>query len=470
MMSKMVDGSNNFRMKLSMSQSHHRDALYTALQGDVAILVGGLHKCRYNTDRDLPFRQESNFLYYTGCSMPDCLAVLDAKHKSFTLFVPRLDAAHAIWVGKIPTNDEILKEHGATKVLYTDEFASFLKTLSGRKAHTVDNLSMKAPADLAAAGLTEVGDLAAISAKQRLYKDEWEVAQIRHACEISRDAFIKVLTTFKAPMHEYEAEALYVGAVMRRGAKFTSFETITASGSHASTLHYVDNKYPTAEHDVLLLDAGCEINGYASDNTRTFPLSRTFLPEQEAIYKTVLRCNKECIAMARHGIKWPDVHLHGLRILLEGLRDLGLVRSEYDFEEQFNLGVPSVFQPHGLGHMMGLDVHDVGAKPSQEELDKTADDKRLKYIRTRVVLEPGMVITVEPGCYFIEGLLEAAKNDPQMAKHFNFDKINKYKKICGGYRIEDDILITDGAPVVMPAAPKELSELYALRMVAHAAK
>lgn len=314
--------------------------------------------------------------------------------------------------------------------------------------------------------MTLVNDLQPILAEIRIIKDAKDIEDIEKACAINAAAFNFTMSKFKAGQHEYEAEAMHAYIYLKHGSRVNSFGTIAASGHNASTLHFVNDVNKTQDGQTFLLDAGCEWNLACSDHTRTFPVGKKFTPKQEELYKIVLACNKRGIELAKPGVKWEDVHFGCLEVLLEGLRKTGMVRSNLDFKEQLAIGIPTIFQPHGLGHMLGLNTHDVGGYNS--EIKKSTDDHRIRYLRTRRVLQEGMILTVEPGLYFIEGFLDEAKKNPEKAKHLNFEVIAQYEHECGGYRIEDDILITKDGNKVLPGPVKELDEIYALRAVAYA--
>lgn len=300
----------------------------------------------------------------------------------------------------------------------------------------------------------------------RVYKDEKEIEEMRTTCAINAKAFNYVMSHFKDGMMEYEAEAMHAFIYLRNGARFPSFFAITAAGSNASTLHFVDNTHQAHAGQVFEIDAGCEVRNSCSDHTRTFPVSQRFTKRQEELYKVVLAAQSAGIETAKPGVAWEDVHFAALRQLLIGLREAGIVNPEGDIEEQHKLGVASIFMPHGVGHLLGLNTHDVGGY--NDQIKKNTTDPRIRYLRTRRTLAPGMVLTVEPGLYFIQGFLDQAKSDPKMAKHINFEKVEEYRAECGGYRIEDDIVITKDGCEVLPGPAKQLEAVYALRDAAYA--
>ncbi|KAH0577819.1 Xaa-Pro dipeptidase [Spironucleus salmonicida] len=435
--------------------TQHRDNLYKAIGTECAFLSSGVSQCRYDTDRDIQFRQESNFYYFTGYTEPDCFALFNGEAKSATLFIPKLGADHALWVGKIEPNESI-EARLSIKVLFIEELEKELGTLQNKTFHIIQDIptipNYKVP--------NPVNDLKSISGELRLIKDSEEIKNLELSSIANKEAFTFIMSNFKAGMYEYEVEGMHKYIVAKHGCKVESFECITATGSNASTLHWVNNSFQSKAGDTFLCDAGCEYNLYASDNTRVFPVSKRFTQKQENLYETVLTSNKVAIASIKPGIKMEELHLIALAEILKGLRKHGLVKEELSFDEQMSIGIPCIFQPHGLGHLMGLDVHDIGAFTDQF---KRSTDPRCARLRTTRIMVEGMVITIEPGLYFIDGFLDAAKVDPKKSQHLNFDVIEEYRKECGGYRIEDDILVTKDGHYIFPSAVKEIQDIYKLR-------
>ena len=459
-------------------------------------IAAGKEATLYNTDRDLTFRQESNFWYLTGCDLANTYALFDADKKTYTLFVENLGEEYALWSGAIRSLEQQQKEYQCDKILFVEDAKETLKKATDSlmtefgKCKIITSGIFNEVADFIKpiteeiAGVTmEITD--DYIACNRLYKTKYEIENLKKACQINADSITNVLKNFRYDMNggakEYTVSGMYEGYCIEHGSEHFSFNTIAAVGKSASILHNMKNNKPVHDKEVFLLDVGCEINGYCSDHTRCFPTGTRFTPEQEAIYKIVLRCNKECIERTVPGAKWADVHIHSLRVLLEGLREEGLINKDTgSLEEQLELGIPSYFLPHGLGHLLGLTDHDSAGylKVNKDKNGKIigfnkfekSKDFRLKYLRTGHVLEPNMCITVEPGCYFSPAFIERARNDKTISKHFNFEKIEHYANVCGGYRIEDDIIITETGNEILPAPVKELEDIYKLRDEAYSKK
>lgn len=292
-------------------------------------------------------------------------------------------------------------------------------------------------------------------------KDQHEIELIRRANEISGLAHRNVLQAIHKMVNETEIEAAFLDTCISHGAKDQAYGIIAASGQNAATLHYTKNNNPLKGRPLVLLDAGAEWHCYASDVTRTFPLHGQW-PNAETrnIYRIVERMQEECIKRIRKGVRYLDLHVLAHVIAIEGLLELGILKGD-SVEEIRKSGASTVFFPHGLGHHLGLEVHDV----SGESLMAVTDGDREKYSSVLVpaacrspctlsapTLEEGMVVTVEPGIYFSRLALDNARQKP-LAKYINFEEAEKYIPI-GGVRIEDDILVTADGYENLTTAPK----------------
>lgn len=304
-------------------------------------MKGGVEACKYDSDTDIKFRQESNFYYMTGCQQSDCCALFDGVTKLYTLFVPRLGAEHELWMGKIPSFDEQFQMYKPDQLMYTEELPKQLSALGHRKCHVILNIPEIPNQNMQ--NLEIVNDLQPMIAELRIIKDAAEIQDLKKSCEINTNAFHHVMSNVKAGMREYQAEALHQYSFLNQGARFVSFNAITASGANGSTLHFVNNVNVIGENQTFILDAGCEYNLACSDHTRTFPTGKKFTQKQEDIYNIVLKANKKGIEMAKPGVKWEDVHLACLEVILIGLRELGIVNNSGTVEEQMLLGIPSIF-------------------------------------------------------------------------------------------------------------------------------
>jgi len=301
----------------------------------------------------------------------------------------------------------------------------------------------------------------------RVIKDHYEIACIRRANEISASAHRAVLKNVTRFRNEAQIQGIFVDVCITKGAK-QSYSVIAGSGENAGTLHYVKNNEPLKGRQLVCLDAGAEFQCYASDVTRTFPISGSW-PSNEAksIYYLVKMMQEVCITQLRPGIKMIDLHKEAHKVAIAGLLGLGLLHNGTD-DEILKAGTSRAFFPHGLGHHLGLDVHDVNAVPIMRY---TGEDSAILDITTarapclpeQPPLEDGMVITIEPGIYFSRYELNRAwLHSPIHSKYINKDALEKYWAV-GGVRIEDDILITTGGYQSLTIAPKGEEALDLIR-------
>ena len=290
-------------------------------------------------------------------------------------------------------------------------------------------------------------------------KDPYEVAQIRHANVVSGLAHRSILRCIGSMANESEIEGLFLNRCISLGAKNQAYGIIAASGENAATLHYVKNNEPFADRQLVCLDAGAEWNCYASDVTRTFPLHGEW-PSAEArdIYRTVERMQEECIRRVKKGVRFLDLHLLAHEIAIEELLKLGILKGG-SAREIRRSRVSTVFFPHGLGHHVGLEVHDVSAR----SLMALGDNRAYRSVLVPTAswspctlsapaLEEGMIVTIEPGIYFSRLALENARRLP-LSKFIDFEVVERYISV-GGVRIEDDILVTANGYENLTTAPK----------------
>lgn len=300
----------------------------------------------------------------------------------------------------------------------------------------------------------------------RLHKTPLEAEFLAAACLCSSQGHCFVAKHMRPNMVEGQGEALFkafVGFV--GGARHVAYDCICCAGKNASILHYGHAGRPNdavvAERDLLLFDMGGDFGGYATDITVTFPPSGAFTEAQRAIYLAVLDAQTSVIKSMRPGVQWTDMHRLAERVILRHLQELGLVVGSLEECEAAGLG--AVFMPHGLGHFMGMDTHDVGGFTSEFP---PSDLPGLRYLRTTRTLQKGMCITVEPGCYFVEHLIKQATADNRQARLLNLSVIDKYKAV-GGVRLEDDVLVTDDGVcnlTVVPRLVEDIEELVQLGM------
>lgn len=433
-----------FRDLYANRRAHVVAAMAASGEPSIAVLPAAPTYVR-NNDVDHEYRQDSNLFYLTGFDEPQSVLVLltgagDVKPRSI-LFVRPRDPEREVWDGPRAGVDGAKAEFGADEAFTIDKLESELpKLLSNRKRlyyrlgrdRAFDDRvleALEATRRRARTGIfwpTDVSDPGAILHEMRLLKGSEDLDAMRTAARITRDAHLRAMSHTRPGMHEYEVEALLLETFRKNGSERPAYGSIVGSGPNATVLHYRSNNRKMDEGDLLLIDAGCEYGYYASDVTRTFPVSGKFSPEQRAIYQLVLDAQLASIEATREGANLEDVHKKSVEIITRGLRDLGILQGEPS--ELVEKEAYKPYYMHRTSHWLGIDVHDVGAY----------------YVGGKPrVLEDGMVLTVEPGIYI-------SRND---------DKIDvKWRGI--GVRIEDDILVTKAGPVNLTAdIPKSIEDL-----------
>jgi Xaa-Pro dipeptidase len=421
---------------------------------DGLILVSGGTMVPRNHDVDFVFRQRSHFLYLTGVEEPGCQLLIDPARRRHTLFIPRIDSHHRVWLGHVPSPAEARKLFGVSRVAYCDELPKELKKARAgyRKAYA-DPAAWRG-AKTALRGLTAApAGLEDALEDLRACKNDQEVTLMRRSSQVSSLAHRQVMRQVRPGWREYQAQAVFEASCLKAGLRHLAYPSIVAAGRNAAVLHYHRNDAPIKNGDLLLIDAGAECRGYAADITRTFPASGRFTRRQRDIYSIVLETQKSCIDKARPGVVSADLHVHSMTMIAAGLKSLGLLKGET--AGLVEGGAVRLFYPHGLTHMLGLDVHDVTGGRRRRMPNPTKVP-----VRFVARLEPGFVITMEPGIYFIDALLK----DPSLrSKHrgsVDFAKAEPFLDF-GGVRIEDDIVIRNGPALNLTDVPKEIADVEA---------
>ncbi len=412
----------------------------------VMISPAATHALRSN-DSEYEYRQNSDFYYLTGFTEPEAVLVLAPQRdrERVTLFLRPRDRDKEIWNGKRLGVEAAPEALGVDAAYPIDELAQKLpEALAGARrafVHLGEDAAFDrvffAALQAARAQTRRSGfapdtyvESSTILHEMRLVKDEDEIALMRRAAQITRLGFEAGMRATRPGLHEYELQAIIEHAYRINGAQSTAYTSIVAGGDNATILHYDTNREVLRAGELVLVDSAAELDLYASDVTRTWPVDGRFTGEQLAIYEIVLTAQKAAIAEVRPGAHVKTAHEVALRILTAGLIDLGLLKGSID--DAIENETYKQFYMHGTGHWIGLDVHDVGAY-------------RLSDGTTHRPLEPGMVVTVEPGLYVQRDL----------------DVDERFKGI--GVRIEDDVLCTTSGPDVLSAGiPKESDELEAI--------
>ncbi len=410
----------------------------------IAILPAAPVRLR-NRDAEYPYRQDSDFYYLAGFPEPEAVAVLvpGRGHGEYLLFCRERDEEKEVWHGRRAGPEGAQQHYGADDAFPIDDIDDILPGLLENKERVFYTMGYSPDFDQrimgwvnrvrerARGGSRPPGEFVSLEHllhDMRLYKSRAEIAVMREAGRIAAHAHRRAMQACRPGLMEYEVEAELLHEFRAKGA-WTAYNPIVGGGANACILHYVENNAPLNDGDLLLIDAGAELDHYASDITRTFPVNGRFSTAQRAVYEIVLAAQEAAIAKSQPGRHWNEPHDAAVRVLTEGLVSLGLLKGKV--KDLIRSGAYRRFYMHRTGHWMGMDVHDVGDY-------KVGDEWR--------VLEPGMVYTVEPGVYIPAGSKGVAK------KWWNI-----------GVRIEDDVLITrDGCVVLSAGAPKTVDEVEAL--------
>jgi len=439
-----------------MSTKLHRKkllSLFEENQDGVIYLKGADIMYRYGTDFEFPFRQESNFWYLTGVNEPEYHAVLDIKSGDYHLFAPERDAQFAVWHGKIKSNDQIQKDYEPDHLHRANDILSVLKKLKPSSIYCLDEEQAEFIEDLNRNFNVETDTLQDALTFCRCIKTDHELDLLREAARVNNIAHLEAMKALKPGMHEYEMKGVFDYHQTSNGLLQPAYTGIHAGGTNCAILHYVENKDKINDGELYLIDAGYECEGYASDVTRTYPANGRFSGDQAAIYQIVLDALNQCIENVKPGVKMEDLHMGASRIILQGLKELGVVKG--DIDDMMENNIFALFFPHGLGHFLGLDTHDVGGYPQGVE---RIDRPGIKFLRVRRELMPGMVITIEPGIYFIPALLKPALENAEQAKYLNADKVESLLNF-GGIRIEDNLIITEEGYENLTDVPKEIKDI-----------
>lgn len=418
-----------------------------------------------------PFRQDSTFLYFWAANHPGLAALIDVEADTDTLVCDPATMADVVWSGPMPSPAERAAAAGVTHTMTRAALREALGAAiaQGRTIHHLapyradHTVTLSAwlgvpPADVPA-GASDTLHHAVIA--QRSRKDETEIADMERAVTVSKAMYAAAMPAARAGRFEHEIVAEIARVALGSGGAF-SFLPICSV--HGETLHnpYYTNRMQ--QGDLLVLDSGAETpHGYASDITRTIPVGGTFSPQQRLVYDIVLRAQEGAIAAIAPGVAYRDVHLGAARSMVVDLTAAGLMQGDPD--EAVAAGAHALFFPHGLGHMIGLDVHDMEnlgeARVGYGQDFTRSTQFGLAYLRLARVLEPGFALTVEPGIYFIPALIDQWKADGTNAAFLRFSEIEKFRD-ARGCRIEDDVVVTaTGCRVLGPAIPKTVADVEA---------
>jgi Xaa-Pro dipeptidase len=429
----------------------------TSLGASGASVIFGLPEHgRALSDFEYNFRQESCFLWLTGLNEPDAAVYIDLSTGAATIFVPKLPDEFETWMGPIPTLAELSAQYGA-EFAYVEGLSEFVKSKAPATLYSLEPTYVPSLVQGVAAAVDFEAALTAIG-EERQIKSPEELKLIQYACDVNSDAFYHAFKGTRPGLWAHQIEAILQHKYIDGYCRFNAFPTIVGTGEKCSILHYHRNDRKVLDGELILVDAGCEYFGYASDNTRTFPANGKFSEDQRGVYQAVLDAHKAVIAASKPGVSYQDMARLAARVMAAGLLKTGLFKDGTP-EEIVASGALEAFYPHGLGHGLGLDCHDIaGWEPGS----KKPDEFHVRKLRTGRTLVPGFVVTVEPGCYFVPKLYLRAIADPNAGKYINAEIAERFTHTVGGVRIEDDILITEDGNRNLSKIPKEIADLEAL--------
>ncbi|NHZ86966.1 MAG: M24 family metallopeptidase [Planctomycetia bacterium] len=450
-----------------------RQELKEKVKSGILLFIGNDESQVLIRDTVHKFRQNSNYLYYWGLNEPGLAALIDFDNDKAILFGHDLTTEEIVWEGE---QKKLAEKARLIGVAETAEFSTLKNVLADfrkrrkrihylpqhldnniRKISELLNISLDKIMEKFSVDLTK----AVIS--QRLIKSKKEIAEIEKALKISYKLHTAAMQKTKPGKYEYEIVKMMEKILTSKGSRWAYLPIFTINGERLHNHHY-GNKIQKGQ--LVLNDSGAESPSglYSSDITRTFPVSGKFTKKQKGIYEIVLKSQLAAIKAIKPGVKYLDIHLLTARIIAEGLKKLGLMKGDVD--SAVKAGAHALFFPHGLGHMMGLDVHDMEDLGENyigyDDKIKRSDQFGLAYLRFAKELQVGHVITVEPGIYFIPQLIKQWQSENKFEEFINYKKVNEYIGF-GGVRIEDNILVTKtGYRVLGKPIPKTVREIESL--------
>lgn len=444
--------------------SSRRKVLMQAMGQGVFFFPGAIEQPFNYKANTFPFRQDSTFLYYFGFDQPEMAGLIDADKGISILFGHDADIEEVVWMGPQPTMAERAVQIGAEQHA---EFETVAEVLTGKKvqylppyhADRILYLSKVLGKSIEEIQGGHSAQLIHAVIRQRSHKAPEEITQMEEALAITAAMHTQLRKATAPGKYEAQLRGIAEGVAFANQGRLSYGAICTVQGQ---TLH--NNAYHRLlkEGDMLLCDIGAEnAMGYAGDITRVYPVSPKFSQQQSEIYDLVLKAETESIAAVKPGVKYMDVHLGAARIITEGLQQLGLMKG--DIDESVGAGAHALFFPHGLGHMIGLDVHDMENlgenNVGYDDSVKRSEQFGTAYLRLARPLETGFVLTVEPGIYFIPELIDMWAGEAKFKEFIQYDKLKPYRNFTG-IRIEDNVLVTEkgnrvlGAPI--PKTRKEV--------------
>ena len=428
-----------------------RTELKKLVKSGVVILFGNNEApANYPANAYSPFRQDSSFIYYFGQHREGLVGVIDIDNDTETLIGDDIDIEDIVWFGSVDSVSELATEVGVAHSAPMKELKSICNEAlrQHRKVHYLppyrfDNMIQIM--DLLGTHPSQQRESASMELimaviKMRSTQEPQEIEAIERACEVGYKMHTTAMRTARPGVTERFVGGIVDGIANSLASK-VSFATIFSQ--HGEIMHGCPSEAKLEAGRLALCDAGCELDDYCSDHTRTYPVSGKFTERQLDIYNIVVECHDHVLNVARPGVRWYDVHMDVCRLMTERLKELGLMKG--DTEEAVRAGAHAMFLPHGLGHMMGLDVHDMEGLGQQyvgfDEETRPSTQFGTNSLRMGRRLQENFVVTDEPGIYFIPALIDDWRTSGHCKDFLNFDLLETYKDF-GGIRIEDDLLIT----------------------------
>ena len=449
-----------------------RKLLKEQLKSGIILLPGNVESPMNYPANTYHFRQDSSFLYFFGLDNPGFNGLIDVDEDKDYIFGEDFTIDDIIWMGPQPTVKDLAQQVGVSHTGTAARLKEKIDTAisQNRKIHFLPPyraetlLQLEKLLGIASSSIKQYASVNLIKAvvAQRSVKSDAEINEIEEALEISAEMYHTAMQMASPGTYEREISGAIEGIANSSG-NYISFPIILSV--HGETLHNHYHGNRLEKNHLLVTDSGAESPGhYASDITRTFPVGGKFTPQQKDIYQIVLDCQLAAIEAMKPGKPYKEIHLQVAKIIASGLKGVGLMKGDTD--KAVAEGAHALFFPHGLGHMMGLDVHDMENLGEDyvgyDETVKRSDQFGLAYLRMAKALQPGYVITVEPGIYFIPALVDKWKAEKKFTDFINYAKVEEYRNF-GGIRIEDDVLITgNGHRVLGKPIPKTVEEIESI--------
>lgn len=448
---------------------NRRKNLKKQLDSGIVVILGNVDASMNYPSNGYHFRQDSNYLYYFGIDIQGFAGIVDIDNNKDIVFGDDVTMDDVIWMGDQPTVSELAQQVGADSSAPYNEFAKYVQKAKaeGRKIHLYPtyrgehDLELSKVLDVAISEVNRFVSEPLIKATVALrsVKEDVEIEEIEKAVDIAHEMHTTAMKMAHPGTMEREIAGTIEGISLAKGGP-VSFPIILTINGQILHNHYHGNLL--SEGRMMVTDAGAEVpTHYASDITRSVPVGGKFDSRQKSIYEIVLKANMKAIEHTKPGIQNKELHLMAVKTVAEGLKDLGILQGNID--DAVSQGAHAMFMPHGLGHMMGLDVHDMEGLGEDyvgygDEL-KRSSQFGLSGLRLARTLQKGFVLTIEPGCYFIPKLIDLWKTEGKFKEFINYNELEKYKDF-GGIRIEDDVLVTEnGYKVLGKPIPKTVEEI-----------